>query len=237
MTTNIYIDGLNFYYGAVKGTPHKWIDFRALVDVLLPEDEIGQIKYFTARVKNHYPGDGANERQNVYLRALSAAGSVEIVLGHFRRDVRWKVLADNKFEPTDLFVPPFRPRRVFSWMWKDKVSRRSSEGSGARVLISEEKGSDVNLGVHLVHDALCGLCQKALVITNDSDLAQALVFARKGGISVGFMNPHPGPSNGLLSRSADFEIPFRREVLERCQLPREIRDQKGHLLTRPEEWS
>lgn len=23
--TIIYIDGLNFYYGAVKGTPHKWL--------------------------------------------------------------------------------------------------------------------------------------------------------------------------------------------------------------------
>jgi hypothetical protein len=22
----VYIDGFNFYYGAAKGTPHKWLD-------------------------------------------------------------------------------------------------------------------------------------------------------------------------------------------------------------------
>ena len=26
MRTRVYIDGLNLYYGAVKGTPFKWLD-------------------------------------------------------------------------------------------------------------------------------------------------------------------------------------------------------------------
>ncbi len=28
MLTNVYVDGFNFYYGAVKGTPYKWLDIR-----------------------------------------------------------------------------------------------------------------------------------------------------------------------------------------------------------------
>ena len=28
--TIVYIDGFNLYYGAVKGTRHKWLDLEAL---------------------------------------------------------------------------------------------------------------------------------------------------------------------------------------------------------------
>ncbi len=28
--TNFYIDGFNLYYGAVKGTPYKWLDSSGL---------------------------------------------------------------------------------------------------------------------------------------------------------------------------------------------------------------
>ena len=40
--TNIYIDGFNLYYGCLKNTPHKWLDLRALCQVLLPRDTIGR---------------------------------------------------------------------------------------------------------------------------------------------------------------------------------------------------
>ncbi len=36
-------------------------------------------------------------------------------------------------------------------MWRDKVRRRTDGVTRARVMIEEEKGSDVNLGVHLVN--------------------------------------------------------------------------------------
>jgi len=50
MLTNVYIDGFNFYYGAVKGTAYKWLDFSALCRLLLPTHSIQQIYYFTALV-------------------------------------------------------------------------------------------------------------------------------------------------------------------------------------------
>ena len=51
MRTYIYIDGFNLYYGALKGTPYKWLDVKALFGAILrPDNEILKIKYYTARV-------------------------------------------------------------------------------------------------------------------------------------------------------------------------------------------
>ncbi len=50
--TYISIDGLNFYYGLVKGTPYRWLDLKSLSVKVLPGDfETCKIKYFTAEVK------------------------------------------------------------------------------------------------------------------------------------------------------------------------------------------
>lgn len=49
--TLIYVDGFNLYYGALKGTPWKWLDLPALCKTILPEHhEIPKVKYSTARV-------------------------------------------------------------------------------------------------------------------------------------------------------------------------------------------
>ena len=56
--TIVYIDGFNFYYGAVKDTPHKWLDFEAFCRLLLPRDDIVKIRYFTARI-SALPNDRA----------------------------------------------------------------------------------------------------------------------------------------------------------------------------------
>jgi hypothetical protein len=81
--TNVYIDGFNLYYGAVKGTPYRWLDLSALCHHMLPNDDIRAIKYFTAKV-NARPHDPQQPmRQQVYLRALRTLPDVTIVFGHF----------------------------------------------------------------------------------------------------------------------------------------------------------
>ena len=51
LRTIVYIDGFNFYYGELRGTPWKWLDPVALfTKVLGPHNDITNIKYFTARV-------------------------------------------------------------------------------------------------------------------------------------------------------------------------------------------
>ena len=93
MKTFFYIDGINFYYSAVKGTPLRWIDFRALFTRLFPRSQIACIKYFTAEV-DALPGDPQQPlRPQAYWWALRTLPDFEIHLGHFRpRRTRAKVV-------------------------------------------------------------------------------------------------------------------------------------------------
>ncbi|GLO50402.1 hypothetical protein PPUN110474_18020 [Pseudomonas putida] len=66
LRTRIYIDGYNFYYGCLRGTPYKWLDLLPLFEKhilpsILVTDSHGQIrasrllespsiKYFTAKI-------------------------------------------------------------------------------------------------------------------------------------------------------------------------------------------
>jgi len=61
MKTTIYIDGYNFYYSRLKGTPYKWLDIVALFRDLIalpqqPDADVVAVKFFTAPVKTgHAP--------------------------------------------------------------------------------------------------------------------------------------------------------------------------------------
>ena len=85
MLTNIYIDGFNLYYATLKGTAYKWLDVRRLAAVLFPEERVKEVYYFTARLKT-LRGDGSRrQRQDVYLRALTALPNVNMVYGNYQR--------------------------------------------------------------------------------------------------------------------------------------------------------
>lgn len=91
--TIFYIDGFNFYYSAVKGTPLRWLNYRALFEQIFPNNEIAAIKYFTAEVDNAPDNPEQALRQQIYWRALETLPDFTIHLGHFRtRKVRAKVV-------------------------------------------------------------------------------------------------------------------------------------------------
>jgi len=49
---NVYIDGVNLYYGACKGTPNRWLDLRELCRrSIRPGDDLYRICYFTADIR------------------------------------------------------------------------------------------------------------------------------------------------------------------------------------------
>ena len=67
---NVYIDGLNLYYRALRGTPYRWLDVGKLTRLLLPQHDIRRIRYFTALVTNRPSDPTQAQRQQAYLRAL-----------------------------------------------------------------------------------------------------------------------------------------------------------------------
>jgi hypothetical protein len=82
--TNIYVDGFNFYYGAVKGTSYKWLDFAALCAKLFPRNQINRIRYFTALVDARPDDLQQPVRQQTYLRALETIPNLSVHYGQFR---------------------------------------------------------------------------------------------------------------------------------------------------------
>ncbi len=237
MGTYVYIDALNFYYGAVKSTQNKWVDLEALSKLLLPRDTIDRIRYFTAPVKPQFPGDKSHERQRAYLRALSALPLVEVTMGHFTVQDKWRALADANTSHRDLFRPHLRPGRVLRMMLADAVRRRTHHpATVAKVVVPEEKGSDVNLATYLIFDALTGATTKALVVSNDSDLTEAVRLTVEQGVSVGVLNPHKGPTSAKLRAVASFEVPFRRSSVAKCQLPDVVTLRNGKSVRRPAQW-
>jgi uncharacterized LabA/DUF88 family protein len=207
MSTIVYIDGFNLYYGALKGSAHKWLDLEAMCRRLLPKDQITQIRYFTALVSAR-PGDPQQpQRQQTYLRALRTQPLVSIHYGHFLTHQVRMPLAN----------PPRRGPRT------------------AEVVKTEEKGSDVNLASHLLLDAFRGDCDVAVVISNDSDLRVPIRIAEQQlGVKVGIVNPHPPKSRSRVLTGTFFKQ-LRPSVLGACQLPTVMTDSAGRF-RKPASW-
>ena len=80
--TNVYVDGFNLYYGALKNMQYKWLDLQDLFCRIRAHDEVRCVYYFTARI------DGAHRpHQDAYLRALATRPRVRIVFGKFKPKV------------------------------------------------------------------------------------------------------------------------------------------------------
>ena len=45
LKTIVYVDGFNFYYRKLKDSNKKWLNIKAMVEKLLPDDEIIGINY------------------------------------------------------------------------------------------------------------------------------------------------------------------------------------------------
>jgi len=208
--TFIYIDGFNLYYGSVKGTPFKWLDLKKFLQIVLHlKHSILSIKYFTALVSSPSHDPQKSTRQQVYLRALKAyIPEIEIYYGHFLSN--------------PIRAPLVHPTPTQQY---------------ADVIKTEEKGSDVNLAIHLLNDAWMNQYDCAIVISNDSDLAESMRLVKEQhkkmiGLFV------PGfPKNRSISRElkryANFVRPIRTETLKASQLPDPI---PGTNIYKPKAW-
>jgi uncharacterized LabA/DUF88 family protein len=207
-TAIVYIDGFNLYYGALKGTPYKWLDVVALAGRLVPNDQLVAVRYFTARVRPQPSDPQQPQRQQAYLRALGTLPLVTIHLGHYLSHATRMPLANPR---------PGGARTV-------------------EVIKTEEKGSDVNLATYLLLDAFRGRCDKGVVVTNDSDLQEPIRVAEDElGIEVVIVNPHP-PLRRSLALRASAMRQLRAATVAACQLPPTLTDAQGRTIHKPPTW-
>ncbi len=205
LRTYVYIDGFNLYYRCLKGTGYKWLDLYRMAELLLPAEkhEITKVKFFTARIDARGGDVDAPLRQDVYLRALEA----------YRPQVE---IIYGHF----LSHPAMRPCAPPATGW-------------ANVLLTEEKGTDVNLAVHLLNDAWLNKYDCAVVVSNDSDLAEAMRLAKEQSKLIGWMVTGKQHPSQVLAKIAHFRKPIRNHLLSSSQLPANI---PGTTITRPSVW-
>jgi len=204
----VYIDGFNLYYGALKGTPYKWLDISKMVQSILPRNSILQIKYFIARVSGRPNDPDQPLRQQIYLRALKTIPNLEIIYGHFLSHTVKMPLANP--------IP--------------------GQNHYVEVIKTEEKGSDVNIATHMLYDAMMNNYKVAILVSNDSDLSEPIKIVQNAlQKTVIVLNPsflHPSQE---LKRTASFVKNIRQGTLSRSQFPNTLKDKNG-TFTKPQSW-
>jgi uncharacterized LabA/DUF88 family protein len=208
MRTNIYIDGFNLYYGSLKNTSYKWLDLNLFCKNILPKNNIHKIKYFSAKVVSRNGNPDKPLRQQIYWRALKTLPNLSIIEGSFiTKPVRLPLLS----------------------------TLYSKHPKIVEVMRTEEKGSDVNLAVHLLNDAYKNDFDIAVVISNDSDLLESIKLVKTElKKAVGLINPCPTPSWALQPHVSFFKK-VRPWVLKNSQFPDQISDDIGNI-QKPQSW-
>lgn len=205
LRTAIYVDGFNLYYGCLKNSSYKWLDLKKLFEILLQSgNQITAINYFTARVKSKASDVSAPQRQQAYIRALEA--SIPEV------KVRYGHFLQNTTRMANANPPP----------------------NTVEVIKTEEKGSDVNLAVHLLNDAWLDNFDCGIVVSNDSDMAEAMNLIRTFHPQkrIGLVTPNTKTSQQL-KKHAHFVKTIRNGDLKSSQLPNVI---AGTNITKPIDW-
>lgn len=207
MKAIVYVDGFNLYYGCVKDTPYKWLNILRMSELLLPRDQIIGIRYFTAKVFSRVDDPQKHIRQQVYWRALRTIPNLEIIEGHYSEHPKWMRVAHL----------------------------RRGQPKFVEVIKTEEKGSDVNLAVHLLHDGYQDRYELGVVVSNDSDLLSAIQIVQKDlGLKVGILNPQAHPSKDLHDEAL-FMKQIRQGVVKASQFPPIMTDSKGSF-HKPKNW-
>jgi uncharacterized LabA/DUF88 family protein len=103
------------------------------------------------------------------------------------------------------------------------------------VIKTEEKGSDVNLAAHLLHDAHLGRYECAIVVSGDSDLLEPVrIVMDELHLLVGVLNPQKHPCS-VLKRQATFYKHLRPNFIAASQFPASMTDAAG-TFSKPATW-
>jgi len=207
MNTNVYVDGFNLYYGAVKGTPYKWLDIYKLCALMFPKHSLNRIRYFTALINPTARDTGKRDRQLTYIRALKTTPNLTVTKGSFMTNKRRMPLVSPLPDGTDSVM----------------------------VLYTEEKGSDVNLAAYLIYDACNHDYKQAIIISNDTDLVEAIGIVRYSfGLHVVVVNPRRRTAWPLRDVATSYRY-IRKGVLSASQFLPVLHDAYG-TIKKPLSW-
>lgn len=207
LRASVYVDGFNLYYGIKRLPNSKWLDVLALCRSYLPAYDFQNIKYFTAKIISRPTDPYQHVRQQTYIQALETLPGLTVIYGHFLSHS--VTMAEH---------PVTSPPKL------------------VQVLKTEEKGSDVNLAVHMLNDAHLGHFDVAVVISNDSDLLMPIRMVRGLGKRVELLRPPTLHPSQVLIREVDFVRQIRTGAIQSSQFPPIVTAISGKLLHKPATW-
>jgi len=216
MRTVVYVDGFNLYYRALRKTKHKWLNLQALCEASLPKScDIAAINYYTSRVSGSRNPTSPKD-QDAYLKALGTLPTLHIHFGNFQVTNAWMPVV----QPLQFWPPGLTPFPV-----PDSVC----------VAKTEEKGSDVNLGAHLVRDAFMGEFDHAVIVTNDTDLKEPLrLVVEEVRLPAALLTPVSNPAVTLKKLASD--VRHLGPYLGVSQFPDPVMGRDGRPIRKPADW-
>jgi uncharacterized LabA/DUF88 family protein len=174
----VYVDGFNLFFRALRRTSFKWLNIQSLSEQILPQFDVIKVNYYTAKIRSRDDPE-KSLRHETYLRALRTLPKVEIFHGTFSAHKVLRELAHSSLLT--------RIKRMFGI--QVRMNRLVS------VFDPKEKGSDVNLAVHMVNDAWKDKYDVGVLLSNDTDLLEALKIVRRDcGKKVCVINPRKQPN-------------------------------------------
>jgi uncharacterized LabA/DUF88 family protein len=231
-----YIDGFNLYKGVLETRPSlKWLDLNSFCRSLRPDMTLGSVHYFTAPVKERFPGDNAPRRQEKYLRVLRNQG-IDVIRGKFIKNNSWLRVAST--ERSTLIQPNLASHFGLTQLALNSATKKAQPDlPKAQVTDMEEKGSDVNLASHLLRDVYVNKLLAALVITGDSDLVTPIQFAVSAGANIKVVVPRKEQPAHNLRQAATHCEHLDPSQLSDHQLSKTFITPQGRQIVRPEEWT
>lgn len=207
MKVNVYVDGFNLYYRALKNTPYKWLNLAAVAQALLkPGDTVQLIRFFTARVSPRAGDPDAPRRQQIYFDALQTLPNIVFHYGRFLSKTKKRPLVSN-------------PSRF------------------VEIHDTEEKGSDVNLAVHLLNDGWRNNYDLALVMSQDTDLMEPIRMVKQDlRKTIGLVWMDGGRPDPYMSSAASFTRHMRKSMLAASQFPNPVIKADGTPIAKPATW-
>jgi len=211
MRTTIYVDGFNLYYGCLKNTDYRWLNLEELFRNILQDHHKIDKIHYFTAKLKSSSHDPTAPDRQKAY--LNALRTLPAVEIHYGHfAIHQKSMPKAK--------PP--PKTV-------------------KVIKAEEKGSDVNLSVHLLNDAWLNKYDCAIIVTNDSDMAEALKLVKQEfpDKQIGLIPPMQKSSKRptqKLSGNADFTKDIKSKHLQNAQFPDPVHSSDGKCYYKPQGW-
>ncbi len=229
MKTIIYIDHFNFYYGLLKSTSYKWLDYYKLfIEEVMPNcpqpSTNLSIKFFSSDIKAsfHVRGASASEAQQKFFRALE----------HYLGDNVTIIKGKYSTSPTGAYP------------YDQSSPKKPHTFDKHRVWKIEEKLTDVALSLHAYRDVAKGHCEQVVICSNDSDISPALKLIKEDfpEVKVGIVYPIKSEimqgrrTSAALDEYSDWTVnSISEDSLSRSQMPNRVQTGKKPI-DKPEHW-